>query len=113
MSTHPDRRLLRVLLGGACAVVILAGIRAVANILNPVLMAGFLALLLQPVLDRLRRFGGAAVAVIVVAVILIALALTGFVGVSLQQVAVELPQYRAELDGLVASVTEQFASRGI
>lgn len=108
-----DRPLLRFLIGGACAVILLAGARAVANLLNPVLMAGFLALLLQPVLHRLQRFGGFAVFIIVLAVVLSGLALVGFVGVSLRQVALEVPTYRTQLDALIASVIEQFSARGI
>jgi predicted PurR-regulated permease PerM len=52
-----DRQLLRILLGGACVVALVAGTRAVSGLLNPVLMAGFLAFLLQPALNRLRRLG--------------------------------------------------------
>lgn len=108
-----DRPLLRLLIGGACVVVLLAGARAVANLLNPVLLAGFLALLLQPVLHKMQRLGGFAVFIIVLAVVLSGLALVGFVGVSLRQVALELPAYRTQLDALIASVIDQFSARGI
>lgn len=107
------RRLLLFLFGAACAVIVFSGVRAVANLLNPVLMAGFLALLLQPLLHRLRRLGGAAVAVVVLVVILGGLALVGFVGVSLRQLALELPRYQDQLQALLSSVTAQFAARGI
>lgn len=93
--------------------ILLAGARAAADILNPVLMAGFLALLLQPVLDRLRRFRGAAVALVIFAVVLFALLLAGFLGVSLREVGLELPRYRSQLDSLIQSVSGQFEARGI
>jgi AI-2 transport protein TqsA len=109
----PWRRLIVLLFGAACAVVVLAGIRAVGDLLNPVLMAGFLALLLQPLLHRLRRLGGAAVAVVVLVVILGGLALLGFVGVSLRQLALELPRYQDQLRSLVSSATAELAARGI
>jgi predicted PurR-regulated permease PerM len=45
---------------GACTVLVVAGARAAADLLDPVLMASFLALLLQPVLTKLRPLRGAA-----------------------------------------------------
>jgi AI-2 transport protein TqsA len=102
-----------ILFGAACAVVVLAGVRAVANVLNPVLMAGFLALLLQPLLHRLRRFRAAAVAIVVFAVVLSGLALVGFIGVSLRQLALELPRYQDQLTDLIATASRQLSERGI
>src|SRR5918992_2184916 len=111
--TPPWRRLILFAFGAACTVVVVAGIRGVADLLNPLLMAGFLALLLQPMLNRLRHLGGAAVAILVLVVILGGLALFGFVGVSLRQLALELPRYQDQLQGLITSVTRQLAARGI
>src|SRR5687768_1655011 len=111
MSDH--RRLLQVLVGGACAVVVVAGMRASSGILNPVLMAGFLALLLQPLLRKLRRFGGAATFLVVLTVILVGLLLVGFIAASLRQVALELPRYQAQFEGLLATAVAQFEARGI
>src|SRR5690606_33963484 len=54
-----------------------------------------------------------AVAVVVLVVIMGGLALLGFVGVSLRQVALELPAYQEQLRALVRSVTEALSSRGI
>lgn len=107
------RRLLLFAFGTACTVIVVAGIRGVADLLNPLLMAGFLALLLQPLLNRLRHLGGAAVAIVVLVVILGGLALFGFVGVSVRQLALEVPRYRDQLQGLMASITRQLAERGI
>ncbi len=109
----PWRRLLLFAFGAACSVIVVAGVRGVADLLNPLLMAGFLALLLQPVLNRLRHLGGAAVAVLVLGVILGGLVLFGFVGVSVRQLALELPRYQDQLQGLLTSVTRQLADRGI
>jgi AI-2 transport protein TqsA len=111
--TPPWRRLLLFLFGAACTVIVLAGARSIAILLNPVLLAGFLALLLQPLLHRLRRLGGGAVAVVVLVVILSGLALAGFVGVSLRQLALEVPRYQSELQALVDSVTRALTARGI
>lgn len=111
--SRPDRRLLKILLGGASAVILISGMRAVADLLNPVLLAGFLALLLQPVLKRMERFGGLAVFVLVMAVLIGGLALVGFLGVSIREVALELPRYQEELEGLLSTVTSELAARGI
>ncbi|CAN5733069.1 AI-2E family transporter [soil metagenome] len=109
----PWGRLLRFLFGVSCVVIVVAGIRGVATLLNPVLMAGFLALLLQPLLHRMRRFPAIAVGVVVFAVLLAGLALVGFVGVSMRQLALELPQYSEQLRSLVSSVAGQLEARGI
>ena len=107
------RRLLLIALGAAATVIVLAGVRAVADLLNPLLMAGFFAFLLQPLLNKLRPLGGAAVAVIVLIVLLGGLALVGFIGVSLRQLALEVPRYQDELRGLLSSISRRLADRGI
>jgi predicted PurR-regulated permease PerM len=113
--TTPKRGLLQFLVGGAAVVVLTAGLRASSGWLNPVLMAGFLALLLQPLTRRLRHHvaGGVAVALVVLVVVLSGLALVGFVGVSIRQLAMEVPTYRTELEGLAKSITATLATRGI
>jgi predicted PurR-regulated permease PerM len=111
--TPPWRRLLIFLFGAACTVVVIAGVRSVSGLLNPVLLAGFLALLLQPLLHRMRRLRGLAVSLVVLVVVLGGLALVGFIGVSLRQLALELPQYQDQLRTLLASVSQQLTARGI
>jgi len=104
------------LVGGAAVVVLTAGLRAAAGVLNPILMAGFLALLLQPLVRRLNKLGvagGGAVALVVFALIIFGLALVGFVGISLRQVAVEIPEYSTRLEALATSVTNMLKARGI
>lgn len=104
------------LLGMACVVIVVSGMRAAAGILNPMLMAGFLALLFQPLTRKLRRWGmagGVAVGLVVLAVVLAGLLLVAFVGVSLRQLALQLPQYADELSGLVAQVSARLAREGI
>lgn len=104
------------LLGGAAVVLIVSGMRSASGILNPMLMAGFLALLLQPLTARLRRWGvagGLAVTAVVISVVLSGLLLVAFVAVSLRQVALELPEYRDQLNGVVTSLTAWLAGHGI
>ncbi|HLM67003.1 MAG TPA: AI-2E family transporter [Longimicrobium sp.] len=104
------------LIGGACVVLIISGMRAASGILNPMLMAGFLALLLQPMTARLRKWGmagGLAVTMMVLAVVLTGLTLVAFVGVSLRQLALQFPTYREQLNGLVSSLNALLASYNI
>ena len=90
------------LLGMACAVIVVAGLRAASGILNPMLMAGFHALLFQPMTHRLRRWGmagGLAVTLVVLAVVLGGLLLVAFVGVSLRQLTTCLTTSRHSAGG--------------
>jgi predicted PurR-regulated permease PerM len=100
------------LIGGACVVVIVSGMRTASGILNPMLMAGFLALLLQPMTVKLRKWGlagGLAVTLVVIAVVLTGLTMVAFVGVSLRQLALQFPVYRQQLDGLVSQLNALLA----
>lgn len=112
----PPRRVLEFLLGAACAVLIIAGLRAASGMLNPVLLAGFLALLLQPLTRRLRRWGvagGAAVAMVVLAVVLAGVTMVAFVGVSLRQIALDFPAYRVKLEEMLGGVSRWLEGYGI
>ncbi len=110
----PWRRLLIFMLGAACTVVVAAGVRSVAGVLNPVLAAGFLTLLLQPVLQKLRGpLGGAAAAVVALVVVAGVAAVVAFVAASLAGLATQWPQYQARLQGLVESVVGGMAAQGI
>lgn len=114
--TQLRRDPLPVLIGAAAVVILVSGMRAASGILNPMLMAGFLALLFQPMTRRLRHWGlagGLAVTVVVLAVVLSGLLLVAFVGVSLRQVAVEFPRYRTQLEGVLSSLSKLAAEHGI
>ena len=90
--------------------------RAASGILNPMLMAGFLALLFQPLTRRLRRWGmagGLAVTLVVIGVVISGLLLVAFVGESLRQIAVEFPTTRAELDAMIGGLSATLATYGI
>ena len=110
----PWRRLLLFMFGAACTVVVAAGVRSVAAVLDPVLAAGFLVLLLHPLLRKLRGpLGGAAAAVVALAVVLGVATVAAFVGASLGRLATELPRYQAQAQGLVDAVTHWMAAHGI
>jgi AI-2 transport protein TqsA len=100
-TTLPGRRLMLFLVAAASLVLIVAGLREAAGILNPVLMATFLALLLQPLAEwlneRARVPSGLALTLVVLLVVVSGLAVVGFMAVSLQEVAAAAPVYRQRL----------------
>jgi AI-2 transport protein TqsA len=93
-------QLLRLLIAGACLVVIVAGIKAVAPILTTFLLALFLALILSPLMLFLVRRGapaGLAVALTLLIVFVGGAAVLTLVGVSVTQLSHRLPAYGQQL----------------
>ena len=93
-------QLLRLLIAGACVVVIVAGIKAVAPILTTFLLALFLALILSPLMLFLVRRGvpaGLAVALTLLIVFVGGAAVITLVGVSVTQLSHHLPAYGVQL----------------
>jgi AI-2 transport protein TqsA len=106
-------RTIRVLFGLACLVIVLAGMRATSGILNPILLAGFITMLMEPVMGRMRRLGGLAALVVILLLIVAGLGFVAFLVVSAQRIAGDLPTYEAQLDQVATSITTAFAARGI
>lgn len=91
-----DRKL-RLIMMLAMLVVILAGIKAAADIVVPFLLAVFLAIVLNPLvllLERCRVPRGLGVMLLVIAIVVLLLTLVGMLGSSLNEFARSLPQYR-------------------
>lgn len=91
-----DRKL-RLIMMLAMLVVILAGIKAAADIVVPFLLAVFLAIVLNPLVLLLERFRvprALGVTLLVIAIVLLLLTLIGMLGASLNEFARFLPQYR-------------------
>jgi predicted PurR-regulated permease PerM len=111
-----ESRAFRVVLAGASLVVIVAGLRAAAPILLPVLVALFLALLFLPAMIRLERIGlprWASVTAVVLLAAAAVLLVTVLVGSSVDDFREALPRYRARLTGIVEGFTGWLAGRGI
>jgi len=103
-SGGPAPRALVVLLGSAAAVVVLAGLRAVAWLAAPAFLALVVVITLDPVRTWLRGKGfprWLTVAVLVVTVYTALLALFLVVVVSLAQLSALLPRYAARVDDLL------------
>ncbi|MFI7119328.1 AI-2E family transporter [Amycolatopsis sp. NPDC049868] len=109
-------RALVVLLGSAAAVVVLAGLNAVAWLAGPVFLALVIVITLDPVRTWLRGKGlprWLTVAVLVVTVYAALLALFLVVVVSLAQLSALLPRYAGQADELLRDGTAFLGRFGV
>lgn len=102
MAIAGDRhRGARVLLVAACVVVVVAGLRAAAPVLLPILVAVFLAILSLPLMRLLQRYKiptEAAVPLTVLANVALVAGLLWLVSGTLNEFVERAPSYREQLD---------------
>jgi AI-2 transport protein TqsA len=104
------------LVGLAALVIVVAGVRAASQILVPIACAAFMALLLGPVINSLRRFRIPPVVSIpsVALLCLLVMALMGgVVGQSVNSLISEGPKYQARVAELAAGLTAFLAQHGV
>ena len=104
------------LAGMACVVIIIAGMRAAASILNPILMALLILFISLPLTRWLEARGvrrGLAVALTIAAVIGTIVAVLLLIGSSLSPVIAGLPDYQAGFDAQMAALESALAARGL
>lgn len=107
---------LRFVLGLACFVVVVAGMKAAADVLVPFLLSSFIAILCVPPLFWLQNKGlPTALAVLIVATmfVLIALIISAVVGASVSDFINQLPHYQQKLQNEKLSVLQWLANQGI
>lgn len=119
--THDERltgvpRALMLLAGGACAVIVLAGIRSAAGIVGPVFFAIVLTLTVFPLRQWVQRRGlpgwvGTLVGVLSVYVVLVGLTVALILACG--RFATMLPTYEDQFDDLLSSLEDQLHSMGI
>jgi AI-2 transport protein TqsA len=104
MSVRPDRwtQVTRGAFLAACAVIVLAGLRAASSIIAPFLLAAFIAAISLPALAWLRRLGAPTGVAILAVVLINAGVLAFFAWIALESIVelrTELPAYidRAQL----------------
>jgi len=100
METAPMPRSLRLLIGLASFVVIVAAFRTAGTLLIPFLLSVFIAIICTPILFWLQRRrvpNVLAVLIIVVGIICLAVLLASFVGSSLNDFVRSLPVYQTRL----------------
>lgn len=106
----------RVLLTAACVVIVIAGLRAAAEIISPLLMAAFLAIISTPPIVWLQRHGMPKVAAYsVVIAILVIVGIVSVAGIreSVEQINLTLPEYEARLTDLVGGVSSWLNGIGL
>ena len=100
----------------AALVLVIAGLREAADILVPVAFAGFITVLLSPLVRLLRRWGvPIPIAIPLVVLILVALlALVGsVVGASLNGFATAVPQYQRRVFEIAAALSQWLSDHRI
>ena len=103
IKTSPSQ----ILVSMAALVVIIAGMRASADIIVPFLLALFIAIICTPALDWLERRGlprAAAMVTVLLVVTFVGTGITGLVGSSLSKFTANLPEYTERLNGYTHTV---------
>ncbi len=106
----------RFLIGAACVVLVVAGLRAAAELLRPFVLSGVLAITSLPLLSALCRRGvpkPLAVLLTVLAVLSVMVALVALVGGSFNQFTERMPKYQIQLSEMIETGQSQLASYGL
>ena len=109
-------RALSLLLGGAAAVIIVAGIKAVAWLVAPAFLALVIVLLVHPLHAWMRRHGvprGLALIGLLFAIYGVILAMAAIIGLAVVRLAGALPAYAGSATGLVNAVAAWLQGLGI
>ena len=108
--------LLRLLLAGACCVIIITGLKSAADVVNPLLLALLIVPMILPVQQWLIRRGVSRPIATALTVVFLLMGLIGvilFVGTSVAEMASHLPSYAPKLATLRDTLFEQLQARGI
>ena len=106
----------RALLGAAALVIIVAGLRAVSKVLDPLLMAGVVVACAAPLQEQLRRRGLPRVWAMAVTALMVTLVLLAFIalfGYAAKALVETVPQYQDRLNALLQSGTSWFTAHGV
>ncbi|MGE0539785.1 MAG: AI-2E family transporter [Dehalococcoidia bacterium] len=106
----------RLLIGGAAAVVLVAGMRFAAPLLVPFILTGMVVLATTPTLIDLQRRGippRLAVLGVYAVLVIVGLLLLLYFALLLHRFTDNLPDYAAELDARLAGLEEALASIGL
>src|SRR5919106_3299922 len=114
----PDRsdRHYRLLIGTAAFVIIAAGIREAAQVLNSILLAMLLTVTVVPAFDAFRRRGvskGVAVVLTTLLLALVMVVLLGALGLSGTRLIQVLPEYQERALSLRKELESLMLARGI
>ncbi len=107
---------MKLLIGFACVVIVIFGMRYASGVLNPVLLALFIVLGVSPMIRWLRRRGvpaWATLVIMLVLVIAIGLLFVAVLAVSLRQFQDKIPFYTDRLTDIYSSINGWFSAHGI
>lgn len=107
---------MRILIGGACLVIIVAGMQAMANVLNIIFLAWLLAYAILPLpnwMMRNRVPEAPAVLATLLIVIFGGIALAVFMSYSIVGLTQRLPAYETNLAGTYTTIIDYLAARDI
>jgi len=97
-------------------VIIGAGVKAAAGLLDSLLLATMLAVAVTPVYERVRRkgwSGGIAITATLLTLLLVVAAVIGFVGITATRLVQTVPQYEAQVQAWWHGIAAQLDARGI
>jgi AI-2 transport protein TqsA len=113
----PTSRLLRILLGAACTVIILWGIRAASGVLGPLLLGLLLAYAILPfpqwLMRRFKRSKRAAIALTAISAICLGPYLLVALDLATVRISERLPEYEVRLASLYQQITIVTNAHGI
>ena len=113
---HHSPRLQSVLLAAAAFVVVVAGLKAASALVNPFLLAVFIAVISTPLVFWLEGRGlprGVALVAVILAVVGVLFGLSVVVGASINDFTNDLPRYTERLKGQFGSFVETLRGLGI
>lgn len=107
---------LRITLGLACFIIIVAGMKAAASLIVPFLLAIFIAIICAPAINWLTGKGAPlwlAMTLVVVGIGLFGALIVSIVGTSIQDFSKSLPEYQAILQGYSDRFSVWFDQHGV
>jgi predicted PurR-regulated permease PerM len=107
---------LRIALGLASFIIIVAGMKAAASLIVPFLLSGFIAILCAPAINSLKSRGMPMWLALAIVVILIGFAGTVFISIlggSIAKFSSQLPEYQARLQADISTLSAWLNARGI
>ncbi|NOY15772.1 MAG: AI-2E family transporter [Gammaproteobacteria bacterium] len=113
---HENGSALRIVLGLASFVIIVAGMKAAAAIIVPFLLSAFIAIICAPAINSLKSRGMPMWLALTIVVILIGLAGTIFISIiggSIHQFSTQLPEYQSRLQDDISNLSVWLNARGI
>jgi len=107
---------LRIALGLASFIIIVAGMKAAASLIVPFLLSAFIAIICAPAINSLKSRGMPMWLALAIVVILIGLAGAVFISIlggSIHKFSTQLPEYQSRLQDEISRLTVWLNARGI